>query len=169
MENKIDIVTFSPEKGGLSNQQLYQLLAYDPYFIGVFPRNRLPMSAIVCRQLPLTLIVNTDTANLPGRHWVAIYVDEQRRGEYFDSLSQPIPKHMLLWLSCFTNQWKYVLRPFIDPPIQNIYSLTCGAFAFYFVHQRPLFNFSHEVLWPFLSSSSLIDNDRFVISFTLKK
>ena len=158
---------------GLTDVQLNQLLIHDPYFIGVFPRDRLPMSAIVYHQLPITLIVNTDTSNLRGRHWVAVYVNEQRYGEYFDSLAQPIPKHISLWLSRFTNQWKYVLRPFIDPPIQSIYSQTCGAFAFYFVHQRPLLNSSHHhhrhILWPFQSSSSLMENDRFVVSYIVNK
>ena len=141
-----------------------QALTNDPYFIGVYSRNRLPKALDLCRrqQPPLTVIVNTDTANLSGQHWVAAYIDEFGRAEYFDSLAQPIPYHISLWLSRFSTQWNYVLHPFTDPPVQNISSETCGAFAFYFVHQRPLLDSCHAVMSPF---HSLMFNDRFVITY----
>ena len=148
----------------LTNTELSQLLKYDAYFIGVFPRNLLPLSVI--RKPPLTLIVNTDTSNLKGQHWVAVYIDQYRRGEYFDSLAQPIPKHISLWLSRFSCQWNYVLRPYIDPPIQDIFSQTCGAFTFYYVHQRPLCDSFRDILKPF--STSFARNDDYVISYMLK-
>lgn len=158
----------------LTNGQLQTLLSNDPYFIGVYSRDCLPMSLINCRrqQPPLTLIVNTDTSNLGGRHWVAVFIDELYHGEYFDSLSQPIPQHISLWLSRFSNQWNYVLRPFIDPPIQSINSLTCGAFTYYFVRQRPFVDSSEQVLLPFHHHStypSLISNDQFVLWYMNKK
>ena len=40
-------------------------------FIGVFPLNRLPPSLSIYPK-PLCFIVNTDTGNLPGRHWIAV-------------------------------------------------------------------------------------------------
>ena len=40
-------------------------------FIGVFPLNRLPPSLTIYRK-PLCFIVNTDSANLPGQHWLAV-------------------------------------------------------------------------------------------------
>ena len=45
------------------------------YFDGVFSIDTLPNA-------PRLLVYNTDPANLPGRHWVAIYVDNGH-GEFF--------------------------------------------------------------------------------------
>ena len=151
----------------LPNTQLNQALSTNPYFIGVYPRDRLPKTLDLCRRQrpPLTLIVNTDTCNLSGRHWVAAYIDQSGHAEYFDSLAQPIPYHISLWLTRFAAQWTYVLHPFIDPPIQNMSSQTCGAFTFYFVHRRPLLNSCRAVLSPFRSSHS---NDQFVITYLNK-
>ena len=151
----------------LTSVQLNQYLTSDPYFIGVYPRDCLPKTLSDCRRQspPLTLIVNTDTSNLSGRHWVAIYVDEYYHGEYFDSLAQPIPLHLSLWLSRFSTGWTYVLQPFIDPPIQSIYTQTCGAFTYYFVHRRPLVDSIRQVLLPFHRHES---NDTFVIAYLNK-
>lgn len=44
-----------------------------PNFIGVFPLDKLPSQHHVP---PFNFIVNTDTSNLPGRHWIAVHVDE---------------------------------------------------------------------------------------------
>ena len=147
----------------LTSIQLNQALSTDPYFIGVYPRDRLPKT--LDRRPPLTIIVNTDTCNLSGRHWVAAYIDQDGHAEYFDSFAQPIPNHIALWLTRFSTQWNYVLHPFIDPPIQNISSQTCGAFAFYFVHRRPLLDSCRAVLSPFRSLKS---NDQFVITYLNK-
>ena len=151
----------------LTSIQLIQALSTDPYFIGVYPRDRLPKTLDLCRRQrpPLSIIVNTDTCNLGGRHWVAAYIDESCHAEYFDSLAQPIPNHIALWLTRFATQWTYVLQPFIDPPIQNIASQTCGAFTFYFVHRRPLLDSCRDVLSPF---HSLHSNDKFVITYLNK-
>ena len=51
-------------------------------FDGVFSSDRLPSQ-------PRLLVSNTDASDMPGEHWVAIYVDDDRRyGEYFDSLGR---------------------------------------------------------------------------------
>lgn len=148
----------------LTSDQLNHSLATDPYFIGVYPRDLLPKT--IDHRPPFTLIVNTDTSNLGGEHWVAVFVDDHYHGEYFDSLAQPIPQHIELWLSRFSTQWKYVLRPFIDPPIQNVYTQTCGAFTFYFVHRRPLLDSYRRVLTPF-HRKNLRANDHYVVSYLL--
>jgi len=54
-------------------------------FIGVYARDTLPYRV----QLPMALIVNTDKRSQPGTHWVAIYIDTNGVGEYFDSYGLP--------------------------------------------------------------------------------
>lgn len=82
-------------------------------FLGVFPRNSLP-SLPRSREKPgfwdcksYFFIANTDTDNLPGRHWVAVWVGPgpigsvgaSRVGECFDPLGlQPLPEFSR-WMS----------------------------------------------------------------------
>ena len=44
------------------------------YFIGVYPRNRLP----AIKSYPASLIVNTDPSGKPGEHWLAIYFNKSK-------------------------------------------------------------------------------------------
>ena len=55
------------------------------FFRGVYSRNELPVAA------PTTslYVCNTDLNHKPGEHWVTIYIDNERRGEYFDSFGMP--------------------------------------------------------------------------------
>ena len=53
----------------------------DEDFDGVFSADSLP-------EKPRLLVVNTDPANQPGRHWVCMSVKDGY-GEYFDSFGLP--------------------------------------------------------------------------------
>jgi len=37
---------------------------------------------------PHLLVCNTDPSDKPGQHWVCIYVDDDGRGEFFDSFGR---------------------------------------------------------------------------------
>ena len=78
-------------------------------FRGVYPHNRLPTALLppppAQLRLPLTLIVNTDTHNLPGRHWTSVYIDANRRGELFDTLTTPPSAHVVRFLTQHCQRW----------------------------------------------------------------
>jgi hypothetical protein len=50
-------------------------------FQGVYSIDTLP-------ETPLLLVCNTAPSYKPGQHWVALYVNSRRRGEYFDSFGR---------------------------------------------------------------------------------
>jgi hypothetical protein len=54
-------------------------------FKRVYARNRLPIRLDV----PSSLVGNTDTGDRPGTHWVALYIDANSRGEYYDPTGRP--------------------------------------------------------------------------------
>jgi hypothetical protein len=56
-----------------------------PVFKGVYARNRLPRLLNV----PSALVGNTDPDHRMGQHWVAIYIDANSRGEYYDPTGTP--------------------------------------------------------------------------------
>ena len=107
---------------------------------------------------PFLLIVNTHTQNLPGEHWIAIFIDSDRNGELFDSLALPVSNILIRWLNRFTNKWKKNGRTF-----QQLLSATCGAFALYFILNR-----LHATNFDALTASfgeSLQANESFVKQF----
>ena len=53
-------------------------------FYGVYPANKIPKM----RSLPAIIVCNTDTSSRRGEHWIVLYVDENYREEYFDSMSR---------------------------------------------------------------------------------
>jgi hypothetical protein len=73
-----------------------------PVFNGVYVRNRLPRLLNV----PSALVGNTDPDHPMGKHWIAIYIDANSRGEYYDPTGRPphksayvnfMNKHCLHW------------------------------------------------------------------------
>ena len=97
-------------------------------FHGVFPIDNLPFAV---PHYPFFMIVNTQAHNLPGEHWIAIFIDVNRRGDIFDSFALPPSNMLLRWMNRFTrsftsNRFTY----------QHPLSSTCGAFTLYFVLHR---------------------------------
>lgn len=157
-------------------------------FLGVYPHNRLPppilpspeqqqqqhklsrrytssprmcttTNTVVLPQPPLTLIVNTDTHNLPGRHWTSVYIDRNRRGELFDSLVTPPSAHLTRFMNRHCHQWSRNRLVYQHP-----YSSHCGVYVLLHV----LYRYKYNTLKQFCEAnftSSLLSNECFVRAF----
>ena len=91
--------------------QLDQVLMKDPFtkgsFAGVYAYDQL--SSIEINKNPKSFVVNTDPTKLPGTHWIAIYFNEQMKGEFFDSYGKhPIHynKHFLDFMNRNAVEWE---------------------------------------------------------------
>jgi hypothetical protein len=102
-----------------------------PYFIGVFAVNKLPKKV---REMSCCgFIINTDTSNLPGTHWIAVYYDSVcRRGEVFDPFGTLPPTRLQLWMNnhCI-NGWMYN-----KTSVQGVFSFLCGHYCLYYLYYR---------------------------------
>jgi hypothetical protein len=58
---------------------------FRPVFKGVYARNRLPRLLSV----PSALVGNTDPDHRLGQHWIAIYIDANSKGEYYEPTGRP--------------------------------------------------------------------------------
>ena len=97
-------------------------------FLGVFPMDTLPDQI---PHYPACMIVNTQSHNLPGEHWITVFITKDKRGEVFDSLGLPLSNFMIRWLNRFTKSWRY------NPKIyQPLLSDKCGAYAIYYILNR---------------------------------
>jgi hypothetical protein len=130
----------------LTNHQLDQLVKRygdektKDAFLGVFPIDKLPTEI---KNYPTLLIVNTQTHNLGGEHWFALFISSQHRGEIFDSAVQPIDLRTLRWLNRFARHWTRN-RLIYQSPL----SATCGAYVLYYVLNRLRYSTMKEVLMP---------------------
>ena len=116
----------------LSDDQIARLIkAYTKdkdSFLGVFPINTLPHRV---SHYPACMVINTQSHNLPGQHWLSVFITSDKRGEVFDSLGLPLSNYLIRWLNRFTKSWTYSRKIY-----QPLLSDKCGAFAIYFILNR---------------------------------
>ncbi|XP_043285728.1 titin homolog [Venturia canescens] len=111
----------------MNTQQIRDALRYLPIATtGVFPADEIPRTWT----RPAGIIVNTDEHSKPGEHWVAMYVDRNGSGWYFDSYGLPpiIPQH----LERLRRNCKFFR--FNVKQLQSDSSDVCGQFCFIFLH-----------------------------------
>ena len=127
-------------------------------FRGVYPHNRLPLLLPLNDDddLPLSLIVNTDSHNLPGRHWTSVYIDKQRHGELFDSLTTPPSAHLARFMSYYSRRW-VTNRLVYQHPLSSY----CGVYVLLHVLQRHNYD-SLETFCTTHFTSSLTHNETVV-------
>jgi hypothetical protein len=109
----------------MNTTKIERLLANQPGFQGVFSSDKLP-------QKPRLLVCNTDPSWRPGEHWIAIYVDKNGRGEYFDSFGRKPNKHFERYLNNNCASWTFNKKR-----LQSRISSFCGYYACLFVVLRP--------------------------------
>ncbi len=117
----------------MDTAQITHLLQCDPYtqdvFAGVYPRDHLPCAI---KHYPRAYVCNTDPHTEDGEHWVAIYVDEYGRGEFFDSYGlPPLHRTFLKFLNRNCSSWT-----FNEKQLQGLTSQVCGQYCvFYLLHR----------------------------------
>ena len=130
-------------------------------FLGVYSVNGLP-SIHPTRKGPVTLIVNTDTTNLPGQHWIAIYIDKDNTGEVFDSFGRLPPSYVQRWMNLRTRYWSHSKEC-----VQSLFSTQCGAFCLYYLYHR-IRGYPLNVILSHFDYIFLHCNDRIVENFVLE-
>jgi hypothetical protein len=99
-----------------------------PVFKGVYARNRLPRLL----NIPSSLVGNTDPDHRMWQHWVAIYIDANSRGEYYDPTGrQPDESAYVNFMNKHCVHWTYnTVR------VQEEGSIVCGLhWIFYLIHR----------------------------------
>ena len=130
-------------------------------FRGIYSSNELVSSPRALGwpdQLPHALIVNTDSSNLPGKHWIAIYLAGSGHGEVMDSYGLLPPTMVQRWLNENTQHW--ISNPYlIQPPESD----SCGQFCAYYLIRRSQNDSMCSGLTDF--TTDLYRNEHLVLSF----
>ena len=134
------------------------LLLIPRHSVGVFPADRIVQKW----SKPCAFVFNTDDQTKIGTHWVAIYVDDNSRGWYFDSYGQPpLNRHHLRVIrkNCKQLRWN-------TTQLQSLESANCGHFCVMFLHYLSSFKTMRHFLEIF--SADLQENDRISARFVKK-
>lgn len=117
------IQILNPSKHMLSTKQLLRLACDLPGFLGVYALDRLPVRI----PYPTCFIVNTDREAYPGQHWLAVYLDEGRRGEVFDSLARydHLPTVLQRWMNLKSRWWTFNRRFAVQPWSSTLCGMYC--------------------------------------------
>ena len=94
-----------------------QLLRKKVNFQGVFSADTLPIN-------PHLLVCNTDPSTKPGDHWIAIHVDNNGRGEYFDSFGRAPNEHFSRYMDAYCVRWTFNTKQ-----LQSVVSAFCGFYV----------------------------------------
>lgn len=107
----------------MNSLQITRILSSNPYtskyFAGTFPSDQIPLK----HSYPYFIVVNTDAANKPGKHWVLIWMESAEKAEFFDSFARR-PQGPILR---FLHRFKTIL--YNNKPLQSVLSEACGVFV----------------------------------------
>ena len=151
------------KKSGLTSTILSATLNCSRNFIGCYAEDEVDQLSF--GSLPCFLIVNLDSSNMEGSHWIAIGIF-QSYIEIFDSLGfdlfnwPRIPTRLLNFL-CRLSITREV---HVSNRFQSDSSTLCGLYAVFYIKYRP--NFSFSFLENIFTSDYTL-NDSFLIKSLL--
>ena len=147
----------------MNTLQLVQVLTKDPFtkgsFAGVYSCDQL--SSIEINKYPKSFVVNTDHMELPGTHWIAIYFNEQMKGEFFDSYGKYLihyNKHFLDFMNRNTVEWEHN-----KIKLQSAFSTVCGQCCMYFLYHQCKKKLMSSIVNGFVNDK--LYNDQLVYDF----
>jgi hypothetical protein len=111
-------------------------LSNEKYYFGTFARDRIPKAKLKSHG---ALIVNTDPSSEEGEHWVAMMINEDGTGEYFDSYGlPPLQQDFITFMNKNSSSgWGY--NRII---LQCFECITCGHYCLIYVKLK-LLGFSY--------------------------
>ena len=126
---------------GLSSNKLNSLLSDTRNFIGIYPQDE--VDKISVSSFPVFFIVNLDSKELPGSHWLAIGLFVNKL-EIFDSLGfklfdwPRVPCSLLNFLQKFSQGRKVS----VSNQMQSLDSNNCAFYCLYYVIFRNIASFN---------------------------
>ena len=115
----------------MQTDQISHLLSRDPMMCpyDVVAKDCLPE---IIDTYPNAIVCNTHDTDQPGEHWIAMYVDSKRHGDYFDPYG-PEPQH--IEFTNFMNEHCSEWAP-NDRTLQSPMSTVCGQYCVAFLLLR---------------------------------
>ena len=104
-------------------------------------------------EYPGSYVVNTDPSTAPGEHWVAMFFNNPRSAEFFNSYGlHPIVYGLTDFLDSHSSSWDYNSKT-----LQSLISEVCGHYTVYYILFRSRGCSLSEILTHFSNNFSLND------------
>ena len=81
--------------------------------------------------LPALIVCNSDISSRSGEHWIVLYVDENRRAEYFDSIGRFPTKWFKTFLDDNCTAWIWN-----EKQLQSVIIKFCGHYWIFYCLYR---------------------------------
>ena len=131
-------------------------------FLGVLACDQLPKNH-VCK-FPAMLVVNTHPSNMPGEHWLAIYISKNKHGYFFDSFGNP-PDNFPAEINNFVMK-NCTVMSYSRRQVQDTNATTCGQHCVFFLcHVQKGMPYTQLIN---MYGSNLVCNDAMVCQFVSK-
>ncbi len=99
-------------------------------------------------------VVNLDTSEQPGSHWVVIYISADRSyGEYFDSFGREPDVRLKTYLNEHCKRWTFNRRQ-----LQSVISKYCGHYCIAYIVLRSRKNGSMNSFLGFFSKDTAFND-----------
>ena len=138
----------------MNNKQIQEIMNHfissPQQFRGVFAADTLPAIEKNCGY-----ICNTDTINLPGKHWISFYVPKKGPIEFFDSYG---------FIPYIYNFYDFIGEHYFiynNVQLQSLFSNVCGQYCIFYLLAR----FSGIPYIDFLNIFDNHNNDYYVNEF----
>lgn len=96
------------------------------HFLGVYAINQIPNN----KHRPLYFIVNNQSNNLPGQHWIGVMISNKNNAYIFDPLGFPPPQQLIKQLR---KQYGIFDISYSKTQYQNAGATDCGNHVVNFV------------------------------------
>ena len=108
---------------------------------------------------PALFIVNTDTSDKPGSHWIVVFVKDCKISEYFDPLGKSPDGYFSNYLSEQSKSYSYNTKR-----CQNYGTNICGQYCLFYCYFRAR-GYSMEDIVKMFDENDLVYNDQLVYFF----
>ncbi len=109
----------------MNSLQLNRFLRHLPQFGGVFAADNIKI-----KQIPCFIIVNTDTQNRPGQHWICMKLCKEQC-EFFDSLGKNPNDYHKSWHDLLIDTAGSYL--YNNQRLQAHSTTNCGQYCIYYI------------------------------------
>ena len=116
----------------MQTNEISHLLSRDPLMCRTYDVvAKDSLSDIIIDTYPAAIVCNTHDSDRPGEHWVAMYVDTERRGDYFDSYGlQPQHVGFVDFMTEHCSTWSANERT-LQSPLSTVCGQYCVAFLMF--------------------------------------
>lgn len=131
--------------------QKYLYKIHPTLYKNVYAANRLPLYV----KKPIYLISNLDPDYEPGSHWIAIHIDKNGIGQYYDSYGRPPTDYHKGFLNRNSRQWD-----FNRFRLQHDLTSVCGEYCLTYLYFKFNGNTMDDLIKLF--NSNKLCNDMFL-------